>query len=254
MNSSLLKIVGMFLLLLLVIGATSFGLVKDFSGGGKINKDDVEKIVAEYIQKNPQAILESVNKYQQNAAADEEKKAQGNIKEKLSEIENDLASPVAGNPKGDVVVVEFFDYSCGYCKKVLPAVTKLLEEDKNIKFVFKEFPILGPNSELGARAALAVYAIAPDKYFEFHKKLMGGHVTGQDSINAVAKELGIDVAAMEKKMKSAEVDKTIVNDRVLASTIGIRGTPAFIIGGQLIPGAAEYDTFKDLVAKARMKK
>ncbi len=253
MNSSLLKIVGMFLLLLLVIALTSFGLLKDFGKGGA-SKTEIEKIVAEYIQNNPQAILDSVNKHQQNSAEAEEKKAQITIKDKLAEIENNPSSPIAGNAKGDVVIVEFFDYSCGYCKKVLPTITKLIEEDKNVKFVFKELPILGPNSELAAKAALAVYAIAPEKYFAFHKKLMGERVYGQENLNASATELGIDAAAMAKKMNSPEIEKIIAADRELATNVGIRGTPAFIVGGELVPGAIDYDAFKTLIAKARAKK
>jgi protein-disulfide isomerase len=253
MNSSLLKTVGIFLLFLVVIALTSFSLLRGGKSGG-LNKQDVEQIVAEYIQKNPQAILDSVSKHQQQAAAEEEKKAQGNIKEKISEIENDPSSPVAGNPKGDIVIAEFFDYSCGYCKKVFPTIIKLVEEDKNIKLVLKELPILGPNSELATRAALAVHLISPSKYFEFHKKLMGGHVAGQDSIDTVAKDLGIDVKAMQEKMKSPDVEKVISKNKDLAANIGIHGTPAFVVGGELVPGAIDYDALKGLVAKSRGKK
>lgn len=256
MNSSLLKIVGLFLGLLVVIGLTSFSVFKDFgSDNGSIDKNEVEKIIAQYIQNNPQAILDSVTKYQQRSVEEAEQKAQSNVLEKREDLENDPASPVAGNPKGDVVIVEFFDYSCGYCKKVMPTFVKLLEEDKNIKAVFKELPILGPNSELSARAAISVYMIAPDKYFEFHKKLMGsGRISGQGSINVLAKALGIDTKTLEEKMKSKEVESAIAKDKALASEIGIHGTPAFIIDGNLVPGAIDLDTFKTMVANARAKK
>ncbi len=250
MNSSLLKTFGLFLLLVVVIALTSFSIFKS-PGSSGITKEEVESVVAEYIQNNPQAILDSVNKHQQNSAAEEGKKAQENITQKQKEIENDPTSPMAGNPKGDVVIVEFFDYSCGYCKNVFPTIEKLLEEDKNIKIVFKELPILGPNSELAAKAGLAVNMIAPGKYFEFHKKLMIGRTGGQESINAIAKELGIDTAALEEKMKSPEIEKTIMADKEMAASIGIRGTPAFIVGGELVPGAIDYEAFKGLIAKAR---
>lgn len=255
MNSSLLKTVGMFLLVLGLIAVLSFSILKD-SGGVKsgASKEDIEKIVADYIDKNPKLILDSVAKYQQQAMAEEEKKAQGSIKEKLNEIENDPTSPVAGNHKGDVVVAQFFDYSCGYCKKVLPTVVKLAEEDKNIKLVFKELPILGPNSEMSARAALAVNILSPDKYFEFHKKLMGGHISNQDSVDSIAKELGVDVKAMQDKMKSPEVEKIISKNKELAANVGIRGTPAFVVGGELVPGAVDYEALKGLVAKIRAAK
>ncbi len=253
MNSSLLKTVGLFLLLLVVIAVTFFSILKG-SGAGGASKEEIEKIIADYIQNNPKLILESVSKYQQHASEEDNKKALASIKDKLNEVENDPTSPVAGNPKGDVVLVEFLDYSCGYCKKVLPSIIKFIEEDKNIKVVFKELPILGPNSELTAKAALAVHIISPNKYFAFHKKLMGGQVGGQESINTAAKELGIDVKAMEEKMKSPEIEKIIAKNRELASSIGIHGTPAFVVGGELVPGAVDFDTLKALVAKARDNK
>lgn len=253
MKLSELKTPGLVLVLIIAVSlVTTFSVLK--GSGGSINKSEVEKIVAEYIENNPQAILDSVSKYQRNKSEQEDKKAQEQIQSKLKDIENDKNSPIAGNPKGDVVIVEFFDYSCGYCKKVLPSVTKIVEEDKNVKVVFKEFPILGPNSELASKAALAVNAIAPGKYFEFHKKLLEARINGQDSINAIAKELGINVKDMEAKMNSPEVMAIIVNDRALASSIGVRGTPAFIVGGTFVPGAIDYDAMKNLVAEARKKK
>lgn len=254
MNSSLLKTVSLFLVLILIISITSFSMLKGSGSGKSMSKEEIEKIVSDYIQNNPKAILDSVAKYQQQASANEDKQAQENTKNKLNEIENDPSSPIAGNPKGDVVIAEFFDYSCGYCKKVFPNFIKLIDEDKNVKVVFKELPILGPNSDLAAHAAIAVHIINPNKYFEFYKAVMGGHINGQESLNSIAKSLGIDAKAMEAKMKSAEVEKILNTNKELASNIGIHGTPAFVIGGELIPGAADYDTLKGLVAKAREKK
>ena len=253
----MLKIVGLFLVLLAIIGLTTFSVVNDFGSGedgGNVDKAAVRKIVAEYIKNNPQAILDSVSTYQKEAAAGANKEAQKNVKNKIGELENDPTSPIAGNPKGDVVVVEFFDYSCGYCKKALPTIVGLLESDKNVKVVFKEMPILGPNSLLSSKAAVAVHLMAPDKYFEFHKKLMSGpRVSGQASINKIANGLGIDATKLEEKMKSSDVGSIIAKDKALATSIGIRGTPAFVVGGELVPGAVNIATLKALVTKARAK-
>ncbi len=255
MNSSLFKILGGFLSVIVIIVVIIFSVFNSFGKGGhSVNKEEVEKIVAEYLQSHPQEIIDSVTKHQQNAMEQENTRMQESVKNKLSELENDTTSPVVGNKNGDVTVIEFFDYNCGYCKKAYPSVIKLIEEDKDIKFVFKELPILGPNSELASRAALAVNMISPQKYFPFHKKLMETRITGQEVINSIAKELGIDVAAMETKMKSEELGKIISKDRDMATSIGIHGTPAFIVAGILVPGFIEHDALKALVTKARNDK
>ncbi len=255
MNSSLLKILGGFLSIIIIIAVIMFSVFSSFGKSGSgVNKEEVEKIVSEYINSHPQEIIDAVTKHQQSAMEQENVRMQESVKSKLNELENDPTSPVVGNKNGDVAVIEFFDYNCGYCKKAYPAVAKLVQEDKNLKFVFKELPILGPNSEIASRAALAVNIISPQKYFQFHTKLMETRINGQEAVNSIAKELGIDVASMEAKMKSDEVSKIIAKDRDMATSIGIHGTPAFIVGGVLVPGFVEHATLKSLITKAREDK
>ena len=135
-------------------------------------QEQIEAVVREYILKNPEILVESLRGYEEKhrqATEEDAKKAMPPIATRWKKIQ---PHPVAGNPQGDVTIVEFFDYRCGYCKKVLPSIQELLKTDKNVRVVFKEFPILGPDSVIAAQAALAAWKIAPDKYLPFHLALM----------------------------------------------------------------------------------
>jgi len=215
-------------------------------------RTQIEEIIHQYLLNNPKVIIEAVNRMQ--VAEDAAKKA--NAKQALAnsheQLINDPDAPIGGNPKGDVTVVEFFDYRCGYCKKVHPSLIKLIDSDKNLRFVYKEFPILGPQSIIASKAALAVSRIAPAKYQEYHDVLM----TSQGALTKaivlkMAANVGIDADAVGKEMEVPEIEKIIHKNYKLAQQLNINGTPAFVIGDQLLPGAADYDTLKDMIAKAR---
>jgi protein-disulfide isomerase len=217
-----------------------------------LTKSDVEKIVKETIANNPELIMESLKKNQEKQRADADKKSKAALKDRAKEILADKNAPIAGNPKGDVTVVEFFDYHCGYCKKMLPTVTDLIKSDKKVRVMFREFPILSPDSEMAARAALAVFHLKPESYFDFHTALM--NISGKyDEAMLIdeAKKLGIDEDKLKKEMESKWVDEELKKSRDLADALAIRGTPAFIVGDQLIPGAASLEDLKKAVAAAR---
>jgi protein-disulfide isomerase len=157
---------------------------------------------------------------------------------------------VAGNPDGAVTVVEFFDYRCPYCKAVARDMIETLEAEGDVRIVFKEFPILGPDSQTAAKAALA--ADRQGKYLPFHQALMDHKGTlDRDAILDIAEELGLDLELLEVDMESPEVATVIARTLALAEALDIGGTPAFIIGDELVPGAVDMKTLKDLVAKAR---
>ncbi len=214
----------------------------------------IEAAIEAYIKAHPEVIIDSVAQYQQNQASKQIEQSEKYISTKWEELINDSADPIAGNPKGDVTIVEFFDYSCGYCKHVLPHILKILETDSNVKFVFKEFPILSANSDLAAKAALAVHMINPDKYLDFHKALFNVKVTSEASIVEVANNVGLDSKAVLDKIKAPEIQTILNNNRQFAFDAGIRGTPAFIINGKLIPGVADLETLQGLIKNAREKK
>jgi protein-disulfide isomerase len=239
--------------LLVSAAAMSLVLTAPYANAqGTLTKSDVEAIVKKVIQDNPELILNSVKEYQMKQQAAMLSKASQNIVAMQGDLKNNPNSPSAGNPNGDVTVVEFFDYHCHYCKQFYPALAKLMDEDKNVRIVFKEFPILSEDSALAAMAALAVYSIDKSKYFAFHTELMksSGAFT-MDMLEAKAKEVGIDPDAFKKAMANPDLNKEIDHNKELAQSIGISGTPGIIVGTELIPGAVEYDALKAKVAAAR---
>jgi protein-disulfide isomerase len=237
----------------LVVGATLASL---FGGKSVASSTDgnVEEAVQKVLENNPQLIVDAFQKGRAKQQQQQQADAGKNISANLDKLEKNDKAPFIGNAKGDVVVVEFFDYSCGYCKRVIGDVAKLVDEDKNIKFVFKELPILGPGSEIASRAALATYVIQPDKYFAIHRALM--EFQGQKSdetVMDIVKKLGLDVANIKEEMKSSKVSELLKANRDLAQSIGVNGTPAFIIGGKLNPGAMDINAMKAAIAEARKK-
>jgi protein-disulfide isomerase len=212
----------------------------------------IEKIVREYLIQNPEVLVEAMNELrrrQEEAAGEASQRAIGAHKKELFE---DAASPVGGNAKGDVTLVEFFDYHCGYCKQVHEPMLTLMREDKNLRVVFKEMPILAPESRVAAAGALA--AQKQGKYMEMHNALMTarGKLT-KDRVLALAKEQKLDVARLEKDMETPEIQGAIDRNLKLAAAIGVDGTPAFIIGDQFAPGALPIEQLREMVAQARKK-
>lgn len=218
------------------------------------NKEQVEEIVADYIENNPEAIIESLTDYQQNKEKRDREKAKENLSEKADEIFNNPNDPVAGNKEGDVTLVEFFDYSCGYCKKATPHVSRLKKEDPSLKIIFKELPILGQKSVIAAKTAIAVNNIAPEKYLDYHLKLMSSRVTDKESAIKLAVELGVDGEKLSEEFDSELVQDIINDNRRLSRALAITGTPAFIVGDELLPGYAEYSKLKAAVTRQRNKK
>ena len=215
-------------------------------------KKEVEALVQEYILKNPEILMRAIQEYQIRQRAAERERAKENLAKLKADFQQSPLSPVIGNPDGDVTIVEFFDYRCGYGKKVFPAIQALLKEDGNIRYMLKEYPILGPDSLVATQASLAVWNTQPEKYLDFHSALM--NVRGQlsrEKIFVVAHKLGLDVQTLVKAMEDIKVTGEINKNGELAESVGITGTPAFIIGNRLVPGAVSKQELEKLVSAAR---
>lgn len=212
----------------------------------------IESVVRDYLMKHPEVILEAVEAMQQREKVAEAERAQKALTANRQALVANPADPVAGNLQGDLTVVEFFDYQCGYCKQVHADTLKLMKDDSKIRFVFKEFPILSPASTVASKAALA--SKAQGKYLEFHNALMGQRGQLDDeTIMRLAKSVGLDTDRLKKDMEGPDVQKVIAANHALAEELGIRGTPAFVFGDALVPGAIRLEDMKRLAATARSK-
>lgn len=217
-----------------------------------MQKAEIRQLFKEYLRESGGEIMESVTMYQEKQQREAQQMAQQKIPAMMDKLAGANA-PSAGNPKGDVTIVEFFDYNCGYCKKAMPDLIELLKEDKNVRLVFKDMPILGPTSITAAQWALASHK--QGKYFEFHQAVMEhqGPKT-EEELTKIAEKLGLDVKKMKEDAASDEVSSTIAADMKASAEIGIRGTPAFIIGDQFFPGYIGKDGLLDAIKKHRADK
>lgn len=237
------------LVILIVLGSL---LVWRLSGTPS-GEADVERIVRQYLLKNPEVIAEAIASLEQKREAAQTAAAHQALGQNQGPLYNDAEAPVGGNPQGDVTIVEFFDYRCGYCRKVHPAVENVLKKDAKVRIIYKEFPILGPPSVLAARAALA--SRAQGKYVAFHNALMsGGGSFSEAEILETAASVGLDSERLKKDMAAPEIEAILQKNFALAQALAIRGTPAFVVGKKLIPGAMEEADLAGLIQEARAGK
>ncbi len=214
----------------------------------------IEQVVREYLTRNPEILVEMTTELDNRQQAAEAAKQQRLIGEHAEQIYRSPSSFVAGNPDGDVSVVEFFDYNCGFCRRALPALVELIGTDGKVRVVLKELPIFGDDSEDAAKAALA--ADKQGKYFEMHQKLLSdpGKANKEKALK-IAQELDMDVAQLETDMEDPEIQKSLDESRALAETIGVEGTPFYLIGDRSLAGAPDdlYDQLTETVAVIREK-
>ncbi len=214
-------------------------------------RETIETIIREYLLKNPTVIREAMLALQVQEEKERQQSVANNMKELKSDIYSDPDSPIVGNPKGDVTIVVFFDYYCGYCKKTLPGLKTLLSNDASVRVVYKEFPIMGPQSQVAARAALA--AKRQGKYSEFHNALLESDGASDEVIKNISDRLGLNYATLKKDMDDPKINEAIERNIRLATAIGINGTPAYFIGEQFIPGAIDSASLAKAVSDERAK-
>ena len=216
-------------------------------------KKAFEGIVREYILENPEIITEAIERLRQKQRLAEARADKAILASSKEQIFNDPDAPVGGNPKGDVTVVEFFDYRCGVCKRIHPIVEELVKTDPNIRRVNKEWPILGPNSVLAARAAIA--SRKQGKYLAFHKVMMEANSSFElDAILAMAKSVDLDPARLQKDMESEDVDAIIRKNYAFADKLKLNGTQSFVIGDTLLRGGRDLQSLRAIVAETRAAK
>lgn len=208
------------------------------------------KSIRAYLLANPEVLVDAMQELERKQDSQRDAVAQKGVQENQAELYRDPDSPVGGNPNGDVVIVEFNDYQCPYCKRAYQAVKSVVGADGKVKIVYKDLPILGEASKIAANAALA--AAKQGKHQPLHNALM--EFTGKldrDKILEIAVGVGIDRARLEKDMEDPKLKAIIDRNLALASALGVRGTPAFVIGKQFVPGAVDAAALKQLIAEAR---
>ncbi|HKX08592.1 MAG TPA: DsbA family protein [Stellaceae bacterium] len=217
-----------------------------------MDRQALEQIIHDYLIAHPEVVTESLKAADRKAKEAEEAEVRAEIVKHEDELLRDAKSPVGGNPAGDVTIVEFFDYRCPYCKQVEPSLEALLKEDPRIRVVYKEFPILGPESLIASRVSLAALKQSPQKYARLHTALM--NLKGElspDVILKTAESVGLDVTKIKADMNGRDIEALIKRNYDLADALKISGTPAFIIGTAMSPGAVDLATFRKMVADAR---
>ena len=219
-------------------------------------RGEIEKIIKEYLVSHPEVLEEASAELDKRKQAAEAEKAKVQIASNAKTLFFSPRQVTLGDTKGEVTLVEFFDYNCGYCKRALSDLTTIMKEDTKLRVVLKEFPVLGPGSLEAAQVAVAVrMQDSGKKYFDFHQRLLGGR--GQaDRAHALAaaKEAGFDMARIEKDMKSDEVRTSIEENMKLAEALGLNGTPSYIVGSEVVVGAVGLGALKEKVNVARCGK
>ena len=208
------------------------------------------KSIRAYLLANPEVLVEAMQELERKQDSQRDATAQKVIQEKQAELFRDADSPTAGNPGGDVVIVEFNDYQCPYCKRTHQAMKSVVGADGKVKVIYKDLPILGDASKIAALAALA--AVRQGKHQALHNALMeySGRLD-RDKILEIAASVGLDRAQLEKDMEDPKLKEIIERNLALATALGVRGTPAFVIGKQFVPGAIDAAALRQLIAEAR---
>jgi protein-disulfide isomerase len=209
----------------------------------------IEQIVREYILQHPEVLMESFRLYKEREQTAQKEQSKEAISASLSDLQQDPSSPETGTA-GGVTVVEFFDYRCRFCKQAEGIIEKLLADHPDIHFVFKEFPFLGPESSMAAKAGLAAHK--QGGYLKFHQALMA--LTGPITMNAIAElasKQGLNVSKLKTDMDSPEVQATLARNHELGHKVGVKSTPSFVIGSELVRGAIDAATFERLIAQAK---
>ena len=220
------------------------------SGMSLDQKGQIEKIVHDYLIAHPEVIKEAIIALQAKEDAEKADSQSQAVMAHKSQLFSDAATPVAGNPIGDVTLVEFFDYHCPYCKAVAEPLAQLLQEDKGVRLVLKEFPILGDDSRLASKAALA--SVSQGKYWAFHQALLEHRgAFDMDTIKTIAAKVGLDPEKLAADMGDAKIEPLIESNRKLADSLDVGATPTFVIGDQVVEGAIPLDQIKALIKKAR---
>ena len=212
-------------------------------------KQAIERIVREYLIQNPEIMVETGKELEKRQTALQAEEHRKIIFEKKASIFRARSDFVMGNPSGDITLVEFFDYNCGWCKRTVDELATLVKADSNVRIVFKEFPIFGENSTFAAKAAMA--SIKQGKYWDFHRALMKERQVTKDNVLKIAEKVGLNIATLKEEMANPAHDVVLKENAQIAQSLGIEGTPGFIIDAKVNVGFVPADGLKEIIADVR---
>ena len=216
-------------------------------------KTEIQGIVKEYLVSNPEVTQMALDSLKEKLIAEDANKEAQLVLANKAQLEQSPSSPTGGNPNGDVTVVEFFDYNCGYCRLTKPIINSLISSDAGVRVVYKEFPILSDTSTAAAKAALSAHR--QGKYEAYHNALFGFETRlGQSEMDEAATKAGLDLDKWRTDQAAPEIDSEIGDNHRLARTLGIGGTPAFVIGGKVYRGAMDLEGMKSAISAVRESK
>ena len=229
------------------IGASAMALAQTRQSASPADpqRAAVEQVVRDYILAHPEIIPEAMGRLKSREEARQ-------VSDNRTALVTPFAGAWAGSAKPDVTLVEFFDYNCGFCRASLPDIDRLLKEDRNLRIVFRELPILSPQSEVAARVSLS--AAKQNRFYDFHRALYAAGRPGDAELARVGKATGLDAAAIARDTKAADVQRELDGNVELARSLGLNGTPSFVVGDRVLSGAVGYDALKKAVAEARAAK
>lgn len=235
-------------LLWALISAPATSLAQQSTPLEQVEQEAIKALILQTIRENPKVLVDTLLAFQEEAEAAAQAQQRAAIQRVGELLRTDANTGVMGNPDGDIVLVEFFDYNCPYCRRAAPVLFELIEENPDLRIIMREWPILGPDSKLAARASLA--AIKQNKFEAFHEALMAQPRANTVFIRRAAEQAGLDYDQLQVDMAAPEIDAHIETSRNLAGQLGMSGTPTFLIGETLVPGLLEKADLQALISEA----
>ena len=222
------------------------------SADSAVDRQEVEGIVREFLAKNPEVLLEMQQTLETKQKEEQRVAHLEVIKSAKDEIFNAAYDGFVGNPNGKTTIVEFYDYNCGFCKRAQEDMLALTAADPDLRFVLKEFPILGPDSQKAHVVSMAFRTLMPEKYGEFHNQLLGGQGRASEAAAIkIALSLGVDEAKLREEMKNPAIDEAFAKTYDLANRLSITGTPSYVVGNEVVFGALGQEVLGEKIATAK---
>lgn len=227
-------------------------LAQEKAGVPSLERKDVEQIVREYLLANPEILIE-VQQALEVKQREEQRAASTEVIQKAKdEIFRSPNDGVVGNPDGTITIVEFYDYNCGFCKRAIEDMHALTKADPQLRYVLKEFPILGPDSQKAHTVSMAFHKLMPEKYGEFHDRLLGGQARAtEETAIKVALSLGADEAKLREAMTDPKIPQIFAHTYELANKLSISGTPSYVIGNEVVSGALGHAVLAQKIEEAK---